>query len=118
MPDLRIGQLASDSERFCPLAAVNKWPYRHLHGDASQKVSDAFFAAGAFRIRGWTVYVSTTSAHIDLTASLLVQQFTSSLKLSTSFLPHHCREMIVFLRLIYAASYGRHHASLIVLVSL
>ena len=50
-----VGQLASHEERFCPYAALSKWPYRYLYGDAREKVSERFFAHGAFRDRGWTM---------------------------------------------------------------
>jgi len=55
MENMKTGQLAGPNERFCPYAAVNKWPYRHLYGDESEKVSQKFFAAGEFRSRGWTM---------------------------------------------------------------
>jgi len=55
MTTLKAGQLASPKERFCPFAAVTKWPYRHLHGDASELVSDRYFANGKFRAQGWTM---------------------------------------------------------------
>ncbi|KAL6713438.1 hypothetical protein ACLMJK_008903 [Lecanora helva] len=51
-----IGQLASPKDRFCPYAAVTKWPYRHLYGESSTLVSDEYFAHGKFRSHGWTIY--------------------------------------------------------------
>lgn len=55
MAQLHVGQLASFGVGFCPYAAVTKWPYRYLHGQVSQDVSEAFFAHGAFRERGWSM---------------------------------------------------------------
>lgn len=52
---LKVGQLAGVDERFCPVAAVAKWPYRHLFGDESDKVSKEYFANGRFRSREWTM---------------------------------------------------------------
>ena len=55
---MQVGQLAGPRERFCPVAAVTKWPYRHLYDkEESEKVSIKYFAAGQFRSRGWTMYV-------------------------------------------------------------
>ncbi|KAK4693160.1 hypothetical protein P7C71_g4189, partial [Lecanoromycetidae sp. Uapishka_2] len=60
MAEMKVGQLAGPNERFCPFAAVNKWPYRHLHGEDSDNVSQKFFASGQFRARGWTIYYIRT----------------------------------------------------------
>ncbi|KAL8847317.1 MAG: hypothetical protein Q9221_007633 [Calogaya cf. arnoldii] len=54
-PPPYIGQEAPKESKFCPLAAVNKWPYKFHHQD-SEAISQAFFAAGKFRTRGWTLY--------------------------------------------------------------
>ncbi|KAL8706921.1 MAG: hypothetical protein Q9201_000081 [Fulgogasparrea decipioides] len=45
---------------FCPLGAVNKWPYKFLQQPDSETISKAFFAAGQFRSRGWTLYYINT----------------------------------------------------------
>ncbi len=56
---MHVGQLASSRDRFCPIGAVTKWPYRHLHNkEESEKVSIKFFADGQFRSRGWTMWVN------------------------------------------------------------
>lgn len=52
---MKVGRLASDDEKFCPFAAVTKFPYRHLYGDESEKVSQEYFAYGKFRSRGFTM---------------------------------------------------------------
>ncbi|KAL8934053.1 MAG: hypothetical protein Q9216_006092 [Gyalolechia sp. 2 TL-2023] len=51
-----IGQEAPEDVEFCPLNAVNKWPYKFFGHLDSEIISKAFFAAGKFRIRGWTLY--------------------------------------------------------------
>ncbi|KAL8995335.1 MAG: hypothetical protein Q9169_004910 [Polycauliona sp. 2 TL-2023] len=51
-----IGQEAAKESKFCPLAAVNKWPYKFFHHLDSETISQAFFAGGKFRTRGWTLY--------------------------------------------------------------
>ena len=56
MNEMQVGQLAGLRDRFCPIGAVMKWPYRHLHDkEESEKVSIKYFAAGEFRSRGWTM---------------------------------------------------------------
>ena len=55
MADMKVGQLAGEEDRFCPLAAVNKWPDKYLYGKESEEVSKMYFAYGEFRNRGWTV---------------------------------------------------------------
>ena len=55
MSTMKVGQLASSKDRFCPYAAVTKWPYRHLLGASSTVVSDEYFAHGKFRAYGWTM---------------------------------------------------------------
>lgn len=55
MTVMKVGQLASPEEKFCPFAAVTKWPYRHLYGEEVEIVSSGYFAHGRFRSRGWTV---------------------------------------------------------------
>ena len=55
MSEMKVGQLAGEQERFCPFAAVNKYPYKYLHGDDSDKVAKKYFAVGQFRKRGWTM---------------------------------------------------------------
>ncbi|KAL8947390.1 MAG: hypothetical protein Q9222_006322 [Ikaeria aurantiellina] len=51
-----IGQTALKDTKFCPLAAVSKWPYKFFVHQDSETISKAFFAAGKFRMRGWTLY--------------------------------------------------------------
>ncbi|KAL8673328.1 MAG: hypothetical protein Q9168_002252 [Polycauliona sp. 1 TL-2023] len=51
-----IGQEASKDSKFCPLAAINKWPYKFFHHLDSETIAQAFFAGGKFRTRGWTLY--------------------------------------------------------------
>ncbi|KAL8727961.1 MAG: hypothetical protein Q9166_005726 [cf. Caloplaca sp. 2 TL-2023] len=51
-----IGQVAPKESKFCPLAAVSKWPYKFFHYLDSETISKAFFAVGKFRMRGWTLY--------------------------------------------------------------
>ncbi|KAL9129988.1 MAG: hypothetical protein Q9217_001710 [Psora testacea] len=70
MPELRVGQLASPQERFCPYAAVNKYPYKHLQDEEKVVVSDNFFAHGAFRERGWSCYYIHTK--LDSTQKPLI----------------------------------------------
>lgn len=61
---MQVGQLAGPRDRFCPVAAVTKWPYRHLYDKGeSEKVSIKYFAAGQFRSRGWTMYVDEILLH-------------------------------------------------------
>lgn len=62
MKAVKVGQLAGIDERFCPVAAVAKWPYRHLFGEESDKVSKGYFANGRFRSRGWTMWVESLSS--------------------------------------------------------
>ncbi|KAL8638328.1 MAG: hypothetical protein Q9228_004515 [Teloschistes exilis] len=50
------GQIAPRDARFCPLAAVSKWPYKFIQQPDSETISKRFFAAGRFRARGWTLY--------------------------------------------------------------
>ena len=61
---MQVGQLAGPRDRFCPVGAVTKWPYRHLYDkEESEKVSMKYFAAGQFRSRGWTMYVDEVLLH-------------------------------------------------------
>lgn len=55
MPGLKVGQLAPREQCFVPYAAINKWPYKYLHGEVSRVVSDNYFARGAFIERGWNM---------------------------------------------------------------
>ncbi len=50
-----IGQVAPREQRFSPLFAVMKYPYRYLKGETSERVSRAYFAEGKFHARGWTL---------------------------------------------------------------
>ncbi|KAL8906211.1 MAG: hypothetical protein Q9207_002179 [Kuettlingeria erythrocarpa] len=51
-----IGQEAPKDWKFCPLAAVTNWPYKFFQRVDSETIARAFFAAGKFRMRGWTLY--------------------------------------------------------------
>ena len=54
-PTMRLGELAAREYEYCPLQAVTKYPYRYLNKGDSDAVSTAFFAAGQFRARGWSL---------------------------------------------------------------
>ncbi|KAL4795596.1 hypothetical protein BDV19DRAFT_389188 [Aspergillus venezuelensis] len=41
---------------FCPLVALSKFPYQHIHGDLMQKVASGFFDKGQFWERLWDLY--------------------------------------------------------------
>ena len=49
------GELAPREYEFCPVQAVIKYPYRYLNKADSEAVSNAFYAAGQFRARGWSL---------------------------------------------------------------
>ncbi|KAI4256477.1 MAG: hypothetical protein LQ352_002083 [Teloschistes flavicans] len=67
-----IGQVAPRDAKFCPLAAVSKWPYRFLHQSDAETISKRFFAAGRFRDRGWTLYYIHTSLPSESKPLILV----------------------------------------------
>ena len=52
-PGLRRGELAPLGEKFCPILAVSRYPYRHLGKDLSEIVADCYFNAGKFWERSW-----------------------------------------------------------------
>ncbi|KAL4943018.1 hypothetical protein BDV06DRAFT_235039 [Aspergillus oleicola] len=41
---------------FCPLVALSRFPYQHIHGDLMQKVASGFFDKGQFWERPWDLY--------------------------------------------------------------
>ncbi|KAL4954488.1 hypothetical protein BDW69DRAFT_139486 [Aspergillus filifer] len=41
---------------FCPVVALSKFPYHHIHGDLMQKVASGFFDKGQFWERPWDLY--------------------------------------------------------------
>lgn len=51
-----IGHEAPKKMKFCPLAAVSKWPYKFFGRLDAEIIAKPFFAAGKFRMRGWTLY--------------------------------------------------------------
>ncbi|KAI9810326.1 MAG: hypothetical protein M1832_001360 [Thelocarpon impressellum] len=51
-----LGQLSPPGEAFCPLKAVQKYPYRHVNREGQEKVSQAFFAGGRFWDRAWDLF--------------------------------------------------------------
>ncbi|KAI9843863.1 MAG: hypothetical protein M1838_002420 [Thelocarpon superellum] len=51
-----LGWLSEVNDTFCPLKAVQKYPYKHLSKALKGPVSDAFFAGGKFWKRHWNIY--------------------------------------------------------------
>lgn len=49
------GRLAPKELMFCPFSAVSKYPYKYMRRENSEAVSQAYFANGQFRARGWTL---------------------------------------------------------------
>ncbi|KAL4755357.1 hypothetical protein BDW72DRAFT_189121 [Aspergillus terricola var. indicus] len=41
---------------FCPILAMSRFPYHHIHGDLMQKVASGFFDKGQFWHRKWDLY--------------------------------------------------------------
>ncbi|CAL8576314.1 hypothetical protein XPA_002202 [Xanthoria parietina] len=84
-PPPYIGQEAPSESKFCPLAAVNKWPYKFFHNPDSETIAQAFFAAGKFRTRGWTLYyihtlLSNASKPLILVPATEVQDLFDDIK--------------------------------------
>ncbi|KAL9100111.1 MAG: hypothetical protein Q9163_004472 [Psora crenata] len=74
MPKLETGQLTSRNERFCPYAAVNKYPYKNLSGEVMRLVSDNYFAHGAFKEREWSLYYIRTKLDSSQKPLLLIPE--------------------------------------------
>ena len=57
MAELRLGQLACEEDRFCPFAAVAKYPYRYFYRDrdAQKIVAEHFWDGGQFKEHGWNM---------------------------------------------------------------
>ncbi|KAL4926235.1 uncharacterized protein BDV17DRAFT_293660 [Aspergillus undulatus] len=43
-------------DTFCPVVALSKFPYQHIHGDLMLKVASGFFDRGQFWERPWDLY--------------------------------------------------------------
>lgn len=52
-PGLQLGELGLNGEKFCPILAVSRYPYRNLGKDLSEVVADSYFNAGKFWERTW-----------------------------------------------------------------
>lgn len=52
-PGLQLGELALPGEKFCPVLAVSRYPYRHVSKELSEIVASSFFNAGKFWERTW-----------------------------------------------------------------
>ncbi|KAL8796896.1 MAG: hypothetical protein Q9195_000979 [Heterodermia aff. obscurata] len=65
-----LGVLANVGHDFCPYAAVAKLPYKYIDKANLQPVSDAYFAGGQFRARGWTLYY--IHPHLDASSKPLI----------------------------------------------
>ena len=50
---LQLGELAPSGEKFCPILAVSRFPYRHVGKDLSEIVASSYFNAGKFWERTW-----------------------------------------------------------------
>lgn len=50
---LQLGELTPPGGKFCPIMAVNKYPYRHVGQDLSEIVASSYFNAGKFWERTW-----------------------------------------------------------------
>ena len=50
-----VGELSEVGHKFCPYAAVAKFPYKYIDKAHLQPVSEVYFASGQFRARGWTL---------------------------------------------------------------
>jgi len=57
-PGLQLGELALPGEKFCPVLAVSRYPYRHVGKELSEIVASSYFNAGKFWERTWDMYVS------------------------------------------------------------
>jgi hypothetical protein len=57
--DIKLGQRAPPELSFCPVQAVSKYPYKHIHDKAVQDaVANSFFAGGKFFERSWNMLVT------------------------------------------------------------
>ncbi|KAL8974519.1 MAG: hypothetical protein Q9197_001252 [Variospora fuerteventurae] len=86
-----IGQEALKDAKFCPLAAVKRFPYKFFHHVDSEKMSKAFFADGKFRMRGWTLYyihtlLDTSNKPLILVPATEVQALFDDIKKDLRFL--------------------------------
>ena len=52
---VKLGDLAKVGQKFCPYAAVAKFPYKYMGKAHMQTASELYFAGGQFRARGWTL---------------------------------------------------------------
>ena len=50
---MKVGQLTPCGERFCPILALSKFPYKFVQYADSEAVSGQFFAGGQFWARRW-----------------------------------------------------------------
>ncbi|KAL8688136.1 MAG: hypothetical protein Q9224_004965, partial [Gallowayella concinna] len=92
-----IGQIAPRESKFCPFAAVNKWPYKSFHHLDAETISKAFFAAGKLRMRGWTLYyihtlLSNASKPLILVPATEVQALFDDIKKELRLLVHFPKE--------------------------
>jgi hypothetical protein len=53
--DRIIGRPAPDCLRFCPIQAISRYPYIHVHGELKESIASRFFASGRFWERVWDV---------------------------------------------------------------
>ncbi|KAL4992169.1 hypothetical protein BDW68DRAFT_197387 [Aspergillus falconensis] len=57
---------------FCPMLAMSRFPYYHIHGDLMQKVASRFFDKGQFWDRKWDLYYIHAPHHLGGRPLLLV----------------------------------------------
>jgi hypothetical protein len=50
---LQVGELASESESFCPFQTIKKYPYIYIGNANRQKVAELFFDRGKLYERTW-----------------------------------------------------------------
>ena len=57
MVELRLGQPATEDQRFCPYSAVAKYPFRYFHGDNDdrKRIAETFWDGGQFKDHGWNM---------------------------------------------------------------
>jgi hypothetical protein len=59
---IQLGQPAPPELSFCPVQAVNKYPYKYIRDKALQDaVANSFFAGGKFFERSWNMLVTPLS---------------------------------------------------------
>jgi hypothetical protein len=56
-PKMRLAQVTTHGEYFCPILPVAKYPYNYVPKAESQAVASAFFDQGQFWKREWDLYV-------------------------------------------------------------